>query len=58
LSYSPEYKDFLQTEQEFGTCVIDNLIGLYGEKLKITRDQLINIIKKYYNDQKSSLDFE
>ena len=43
--YVKEYKEFLQTDQKFGTCVIDNFIGIYGEKLKITRDQLINIIK-------------
>lgn len=47
--YVKEYKDFLQTDKEFGTCVIDNFIGLYGNKLKITREQLINIISDYYN---------
>ena len=54
--YVKEYKEFLQTDQKFGTCVIDNFIGIYGEKLKITRDQLINIIKKYYNESSSGLD--
>jgi hypothetical protein len=51
-----EYKDFLQTGQDYGTCVIDNFIGMYGDKLKITRDQLINIIKKYYKSTLSGLD--
>ena len=41
--YVKEFKDFLQTDQEFGTCVIDNLVGMYEKTLKITRDQLINI---------------
>jgi hypothetical protein len=54
--YVKEFKEFLQTDQEFGTCVIDNLVGMYEKTLKITRDQLINIIKKYYNEQTSSLD--
>ena len=54
--YVKEYKEFLQTDQKFGTCVIDNFIGIYGEKLKITRDQLINIIKKYYNESSCGLD--
>ena len=56
--YVKEFKDFLQTDQEFGTCVIDNLVGMYEKTLKITRDQLINIIKKYYSDQRTSLDFD
>jgi dihydroxyacetone kinase-like predicted kinase len=51
-----EYKDFLQTGQDYGTCVIDNFIGMYGDKLKITRDQLINIIKKYYKSTLSGID--
>jgi hypothetical protein len=40
-----EYKDFLQNN---GTCVIDNFIGMYGEKLKITRDNFIDMCKEYY----------
>ena len=38
-----EFKDFLQTDQEFGTCVIDNIVGMYGKSLKITREQLNSV---------------
>ena len=34
--------------QNNGTCVIDNFIGMYGEKLKITRDNFIDMCKGYY----------
>jgi len=40
-----EYKDFLQNT---GTCVIDNFIGMYGEELKITRDNFTCLVKEYY----------
>ena len=40
-----EYKDFLQNN---GTCVIDNFIGMYGEELKITRDNFKCLVKEYY----------
>ena len=40
-----EYKDFLQNN---GTCVIDNFIGMYGEALKITRDNFKCLVKEYY----------
>ncbi len=30
-----EFKDFLQTEQEFGTYVIDNIVGMYNKLLGI-----------------------
>jgi hypothetical protein len=39
-NYTDEYKDFLQ---DTGTCVINNFIGMYGEKLKLTRDAFITI---------------
>ncbi len=39
-NYIDEYKDFLQ---DTGTCVIDNFIGMYGEKLKLTRDGFITV---------------
>ena len=37
-NYIDEYKGFLQ---DTGTCVIDNFIGMYGEKLKLTRDGFV-----------------
>ena len=43
-NYIDEYKDFLQNT---GTCVIDNFIGMYGEKLKLTRDGFITMCKEY-----------
>jgi hypothetical protein len=35
-----EYQEFLQNT---GTCVVDNFIGMYGEKLKLTRDKFIDL---------------
>jgi 5-methylcytosine-specific restriction enzyme A len=43
-----EYREFLQNT---GTCVVDNFIGMYGEKLKLTRDKFIDICKEYYNNK-------
>jgi 5-methylcytosine-specific restriction enzyme A len=43
-----EYREFLQNT---GTCVVDNFIGMYGEKLKLTRDIFIHICKEYYNNK-------
>ena len=54
--YTEEHKALAAPENQYGTCVIDNFIGLYGNKLKITRDQMINIIKKYYYNLSSNLD--
>ena len=39
-----EYKEYLQNN---GTCVIDNFIGMYGEKLKLTKDKFIDMCKDY-----------
>ena len=33
------------------TCVIDHFVGMYGEELKIARDQYINTCKEYYKNQ-------
>ena len=52
-----EFKDFLQTDKEFGTCVIDNIVGMYGKSLKITREQFIKFCSKYYENNISALDF-
>ncbi len=41
----PEEKFFLQNT---GYCVIDNLVGVYSEKLKIGRDKIIDMAKTYY----------
>ena len=54
--YVKEYKDFLQTDKEFGTCVIDNIVGLYNKSLRITREQFIKFVAKYYNHS-NPLDF-
>jgi 5-methylcytosine-specific restriction endonuclease McrA len=43
-----EYREFLQNT---GTCVVDNSIGMYGEKLKLTRDKFIDMCKEYYNNK-------
>ena len=53
-----EYKDFLQTEKEFGTCVIDNIVGMYHDSLHITRESFINFCRKYYKKNVSALDFD
>jgi hypothetical protein len=53
--YVKEYKDFLQSDKQYGTCVIDNVVGLYqNTKLKMTRQWFINLCKQYYNIKKSS----
>ena len=52
-----EFKDFLQTDKEFGTCVIDNIVGMYGKSLSLTREQFIKFCSKYYENNISSLDF-
>jgi len=42
------------TEQETkyllneNTCVIDNLVGLYGKELKLNRDKIINLNKEFH----------
>ena len=43
-----EFKDFLQTDKDFGTCVIDNIVGMYNKSLGITREMFINFCSKYY----------
>ena len=48
-----EFKDFLQTDKEFVTCVIDNIVGMYNKSLGITRETFIDFCSKYYT---SSLD--
>ena len=42
-SFTKEEKMFLNTDDTlFGTCVIDNFIGMYGKELKLTRGDFIN----------------
>jgi 5-methylcytosine-specific restriction enzyme A len=43
-----EYQEFLQNT---GTCVVDNFIGMYGEKLKLSRDKFIDMCKEYYKNK-------
>ena len=52
-----EFKSFLQTDKDFGTCVIDNIVGMYGKSLHITREQFIKFCSKYYNNNVSLLDY-
>jgi hypothetical protein len=63
-SFTNEEKKYLNTDtnkQSTGTCVIDNFIGLYGEELKLTKDDFIDMHNKFYNIQTkkkvSDLDF-
>ena len=41
--FTTEEKKYLSTEN---TCVIDNLIGVYGKELKLNKDKLIKLNKK------------
>ncbi len=34
--------------QNNGTCIVDNIIGMYGKKLKITRDKFTDMFRGYY----------
>ena len=48
-SFTNEEKKYLNTDtnkQSTGTCVIDNFIGLYGEELKLTKDDFIDLHNK------------
>ena len=63
-SFTNEEKKYLNTDtnkQSTGTCVIDNFIGLYGEELKLTKDDFIDMHNKFYNiptkKKVSDLDF-
>ena len=49
--YIKEYQGFLQTDKDYGTCVIDNFVGMYGNKLHITRNDLIERISNFYNQK-------
>ena len=40
-----EFKDFLQTDKEFCTCVIDNIVGMYGKSLKLIENNLLNSVQ-------------
>jgi len=43
-----EYQEYLQNT---GTCVVDNFIGMYGTKLKLTRDKFIDLCKEHYKNK-------
>jgi hypothetical protein len=43
--FTTEEKKYLSTEN---TCVIDNLIGVYGKELKLNKDKLIKLNKKFH----------
>ncbi len=53
-----EFKDFLQTDKEFGTCVIDNIVGMYEKSLGITREMFIDFCSKYYTSPLDINSFE
>ena len=42
--FTTEEKKYLSTEN---TCVIDNLIGVYGKELKLNKDKLIKLNKNF-----------
>ena len=42
-NFTKEEKKYLSSEN---TCVIDNLIGVYGKELKLNKDKLIKLNKK------------
>ena len=44
-NFTEQEKKYLTTEN---TCVIDNLIGIYGEELKLDRDGLIKLNKEFH----------
>jgi hypothetical protein len=43
-NFTKQETKFLITEN---TCVIDNLVGLYGKKLKLNKKKLLNLIKNF-----------
>ena len=43
--FTTEEKKYLSTEN---TCVVDNLIGVYGKELKLNKDKLIKLNKKVH----------
>jgi 5-methylcytosine-specific restriction enzyme A len=48
-SFTQEEKKFLNADHQLtGTCVIDNFVGMYGKKLKLTRDDFIKLHQDYY----------
>jgi len=44
-NFTKEEKAYLSNEN---TCVIDNLIGVYGKELKLNKDKLIALNKKFH----------
>ena len=44
-NFTVQETKYLSTEN---TCVIDNLVGLYGKELKMNRDKLIKLNKEYH----------
>ena len=47
-SFTNEEKKFLNEKSTWGTCVIDNFVGMYGKELKLTRDDFIKLHQEYY----------
>ena len=44
-NFTKQETKFLITEN---TCVIDNLVGLYGKELKLNRDKIIKLNKEFH----------
>ena len=43
-NFTTQETKYLKTEN---TCVIDNLIGVYGKELKLNKDDIIKLIKSF-----------
>ena len=44
-NFTTQETKYLTTDN---TCVIDNLVGLYGKELKLNRDNIITLNKKFH----------
>ena len=54
-SFTKEEKKYLSVEN---TCVIDNLIGVYGKDLKLNKDKLIKMNKQFHGYEDDAEDKE
>ena len=44
-NFTTQETEYLKTEN---TCVIDNLVGVYGKELKLNKDDIIKLNKEFY----------
>jgi hypothetical protein len=55
-NFTKQEKKYLSTEN---TCVIDNIIGIYGDELKLDRDRLIKLNKEFHGVEDNAIsDFD